>query len=702
MPNVGIKPDGTLGWIDANGNEVNPDGSPVLNPQQITPLTGATPTRSVGAGLPPAPIGTLGGPTPLPPVSTPAPAPTPVPGGVDIAPGAQTPPAAQPVQPVPGVQQSTAQTPGGLTPGQQGPTGIPGLPGGDSRVDALTLDSRTALGKAYDDASKAYDAYNKAQSGYAQALQGDPSGALPGTQNASAQVIAAQNQLTQTNRAVETALNGYSTTLNNALQHVDVDPALATKYGADAKAADAQAGYYDAQAGVLADPKSAQNQELIARAGLSTASASAALATAAATTAKTPDEQAALRGQAAQAQAQATSITQQLPGLIAKTAAETQLLGSQAGATDAQATAYKATAARDNATAALTDAQTAAQQALIPGLAGQQAATTAQAAGAGAASQANAQATLAGITQAQQGPLYGLQDRVNAIRQIQQQVFGPGGSGDPNDANDLLNQYVTSSVAGTTPYAANVAAANAGLTAFGTQASMYNAAQQALASRGTALAGLGGNVLGTLAGINANAPAGSTAMAGAFKDVVDYMANKMAAAQTQGGPGGAPMQQPTAPQLPALLQRLAPGGSSAVTGAPGPTPMPNPAGLPTPIPNANPMPGAPVGAAPPVPTANPMGAQPQGTNAPVTINIGGQGQGQPAPPPGGYAPPSQQPGTYGQLTGAMPSMLQQYAPPTQDFVHQLWGNELQSGAVKSPYAAMQPQIPGPTPAPVMA
>lgn len=49
----------------------------------------------------------------------------------------------------------------------------------------------------------------------------------------------------------------------------------------------------------------------------------------------------------------------------------------------------------------------------------------------------------------------------------------------------------------------------------------------------------------------------------------------------------------------------------------------------------------------------------------------------------------------------MPASMQQYAPPTTDFVHQLWGNELQSGAVQSPYSAMTPQIPSPTPTPVM-
>jgi hypothetical protein len=34
----------------------------------------------------------------------------------------------------------------------------------------------------------------------------------------------------------------------------------------------------------------------------------------------------------------------------------------------------------------------------------------------------------------------------------------------------------------------------------------------------------------------------------------------------------------------------------------------------------------------------------------------------------------------------MPGVLQNYAPPTSDSVHALWANELNSGAVTSPYA----------------
>jgi hypothetical protein len=172
-------------------------------------------------------------------------------------------------------------------------------------------------------------------------------------------------------------------------------------------------------------------------------------------------------------------------------------------------------------------------------------------------------------------------------------------------------------------------------------------------------------------------------LAGAVQDVINMMAGKMST-----GAFAAPTQ-PTAPALPALLQRLAPPGQAQPPGS-----MTQALGgaASLPMPNVAPSAGAP----------NPLAAagvgSPSGnTTAPVTINIGGQGQSSAPPPPGGYAPPAQQPGTYGALSGGMPSMLQQYAPPTTDFVHQLWGKELGSGAIQSPYAAMNQQVPGPTP-----
>jgi hypothetical protein len=516
--------------------------------------------------------------------------------------------------------------------------------------------------------------------------------------------------LSQAEQRVETANAAYSTSLGKAIDQNLVDPSQIDLAKSQAGKADADAATARAQAQVLVDGAPGQRALVAAQAGQASASAAAQQATADATTAKTPAEVQQLTAQANALTAQANQTNALLPGLIDKqkaetglTQAQTDLTGSQSDLAKAQATQAQANAGLINAQTAQTNAQTGT---LLPAQAQLATAQAGLAGTQGTNQLSQAAQNLAGIQQNLLGPLYGLQDKLNAIRSIQQQVFGPGGSGDPAEANDLLNQFTTSTIAGTTPYAANVAAANAGLTAFGTQASLANAAQQALATRANAYTGLGGNVLSTLAGINANAPAGSTAMAGAFQNVMDYMAGKL------NTPQFAPPQQPTAPQLPALLQRLAPGGSSAVQGGPGGAqPMPNmPPGAPG-MGGAQPMPnpaGAPAAAPSPMPfnpqasTAamnaagfmdNPAGraamgqaapqllqtpqAAPQ-TSAPVTINIGGQSS---APNPTPNYPPNQ-----GAFSGAMPSMLQQYSPPTTDFVHQLWGNELNSGAVQSPYA----------------
>lgn len=68
---VGVKPDGTLTWIDANGNEVNPDGTPIPGAAPVQPLQPAANTAPQG-GIP-TPFGTVGaGPPPPPPAAPPA------------------------------------------------------------------------------------------------------------------------------------------------------------------------------------------------------------------------------------------------------------------------------------------------------------------------------------------------------------------------------------------------------------------------------------------------------------------------------------------------------------------------------------------------------------------------------------------------------------------------------------------------------
>jgi len=144
-----------------------------------------------------------------------------------------------------------------------------------------------------------------------------------------------------------------------------------------------------------------------------------------------------------------------------------------------------------------------------------------------------------------------------------------------------------------------------------------------------------------------NAPRGSTALAGAFSDVMNQMASRLQAPQF------AAPQMPAQPQMPRYLQGFMGGPSAA--------------------------------AAPAAPASAPS------TSAPVTINIGGGGTPNaptPAPTQAATMPGlnlSAMPGfgAGGQST-QLPGALQGYAPATVDSLHQLWGNELSSGAVTSP------------------
>jgi len=534
--------------------------------------------------------------------------------------------------------------------------GQPGT-GGQYTVDQILAGSDQELNQANQDVAKLWDQIRPLQ-GTVQGLQQQ---AAAGDITKQAALAAATSQLntlytslSQAMQRVETANASRQQTLQKAIDsnqltpsQVDLAKAQTTKAGADADLARTQGD-------VLQQGSQGQRDLVAAQAGLASQQGLLQQAQADAVNAKTPAEKAQLEAQANALQAQANQTNTLLPGLVAKQTAETGLTQAQTGLTDANSDLARANASKVGADA---DYQRAVTGSLLPAQVGL---TTAQAglAGAQGTSQlAGAASQLAGIQQNLLGPgLYGLQDKLNAIRAIQQQVFGPGGSGDPGEANDLLQQYATASISGTTPYEANVAAANAGLTAFGTQASLANAAQQAAASRANAYTGFGGNVLGTLAQMNANAPAGSTAMAGAFGDVMNQMQQRLQAPQFAGP------TMPTAPQLPALLQKLAPGAA----GAPGATPAVNA--------NSAVVPAAPQ------------------TSAPVTINIGGQAQGQASQTqqttPGfnfGAMPGA---GPQGQQSTPLPGVLQQHAPADMNTIGQLWGNEIQSGLVRSPYAAM--------------
>ena len=60
------------------------------------------------------------------------------------------------------------------------------------------------------------------------------------------------------------------------------------------------------------------------------------------------------------------------------------------------------------------------------------------------------QQTAATIEKGKQGLAYGLEDQIAAIRKAREQVFGPGGSGDPAEADKFLQDYVNSTLGGTT------------------------------------------------------------------------------------------------------------------------------------------------------------------------------------------------------------------------------------------------------------
>ena len=323
-------------------------------------------------------------------------------------------------------------------------------------------------------------------------------------------------------------------------------------------------------------------------------------ATAQATALKAGPEADALTQQAAASRAQAAQINAQIgtpdnPGPLIRKANEE--VNTQVATTDqvkSQSNLNDATARRQDADAGLSNAHAAAQNALIA--AGGPQATVAATQGQANQSNAAAAAALAKIQQDKLGPTYGLQDQLNAIKTIHDQVFGPSGSGSPQErqkqADDLLSQYFNATVGGTTPYAASVAAANAGLTAYGTQMSGVNALQAAQTGRASAYAGLAGSELGTLAGMNAYAPKGSTAMAGAFQSLQDDMARRMAAQFPT-----API--PNAPPLPAFLQQFGPAGPGGAPPAGAAVTPGGPAGLAGPA-------GAPAGAPAPVPGGGPV------------------------------------------------------------------------------------------------
>ena len=478
--------------------------------------------------------------------------------------------------------------------------------------DQATTQAAASVQQANLNVASAYNEIQKQQQALdaATAAAGsDPIAGPAKLQSATTALNSAYSQLSQAEDSLSTANTTYSTSLTAAIKSNTVDPSQVDLATRTAAKADADAAEATARTKLLTDDTPGGQRALnAAQAGLSSANAASAQATADATKLKAGPEADALRQQGALSKAQADQITAQIgtpdnPGPLIRKANEE--VNTQVATTDqvkSQSNLNDATARKQDADAGLSKAQADAQNALLA--AGGPQATVAATLGQANQSNATAAAALAKIQQDKLGPTYGLQDQLNAIKTIHDQVFGPSGSGSPQErqkqADDLLSQYFNATVGGTTPYAASVAAANAGLTAYGTQMSGTNALQQAQASRAASYAGLAGSELGTLAGMNAYAPKGSTAMAGAFQSLQDDMARRMAAQFPT-----API--PNAPPLPAFLQQFGPAGPGGAPPAGAAATPGGPAGLAGPA-------GAPAGAPAPVPGGGPV-FNPQGSTA---------------------------------------------------------------------------------------
>lgn len=551
---VGTLPDGTLTWIDANGQPINPDG---------TPMTGQTATP-----LPPTPAAQTQTQTSTTPAVSGSSA-VQVPAATNIDPNAS--------KPVAQTSTSSTQTPSqqaqssSAAAGQTSPTvGAPQGANGLFSVDQTTAAAAKEVQDANINTAAIWDQINKQQAVVDGITQGGVAGDPTGTklQNATSTLNTLYSSLSSAQQRVETANAAYSTTLTNAIKANQVDPSQVALATAQADAASKNADTAAKQVDVLEQGAPGQRALVAAQAGAASASAAASQATADATKLKAGPEADQLTQQAAALKAQADQTnaligTPDNPGpLIRKSNEEVNTQVATTDQVSAQAALDRANAAQATSQSKLVDVQTQTAQASLAAGAPQAAVAGVQAQT--AANQATAQSTLEGIKQKQLGPMYGLQDQINAIHAIAGQVFGPGGTGNPSHADDLLQQYVDATIGGTTPYAASVATANAQQNIFGTQAAMQNQQVQAAASRANTFANFAGGTLGQIAQLNAYAPKGSTAGAAMYQAMMDNMTQRMQ------GPAFTPPPAPQAPPLPTFLQGFAAGhqaGSSQASSA---------------------------------------------------------------------------------------------------------------------------------------
>ena len=285
----------------------------------------------------------------------------------------------------------------------------------------------------------------------------------------------------------------------------------------------------------------------------------------------TPAQANAANAQAAQSAAQASQITTLTPLLAQKTAAEaanTQaqtgtLIPSQATLNQAQADEAKARVGLDDAQASeivgktpaeidnlvaqgkLTQSQADLVKAEIPG----QQATTAK--------------TVAETEQLKLGGLYGVQDRITAMRDAIAR-----GDVTPDHASDQLNQYIQSQVqqasTGATQFQRNQAALDAETARRQQDTGL---AGSEMSSYGSALSS-GAN---TFAKLNDTAPVGSNAVGLGW---IAYQRSLQDALNS--------MKPSTPAETPLLQSMRAPAGPPTSTPTPPPMPMPAPSAAPAP------------------------------------------------------------------------------------------------------------------------
>ena len=521
-------------YIDANGIPTNDPGT------ADSPTTTSVNIAPAGSGAAPAPA-----PAPAPATTT-------------------TPATTTAATPVPGV-------------------GLPGQPGGNYQVDQLTAQARQQLADANARIDASWAEIKPLQQRYqdltsktipdpnnpGQTIANpsyDSTAALPGGagEQLTQQLNGLYGNLNSAMSQAESANLAYSQQVQSAIKTVTLDPAQSTLYASQAAQADAQADYLHKQGDTLVAGAQSQRDLVASQVGSTNADANLKLVQAQVAASTAGPQQDALKAQAAASQANADSTRALIQPNVDKLAADTTLTKAQAGATDANSDLARANTVKVGKDAALVDAQTEYQKAQTA--AGIPAASAASLQGQAAQSQASAQSLLAGIQKDKLGPAYGLADQVEALKpiiaQIQQHVFGPVG---PVRLRSVPSRRPISSVSSSprrsvarrrTPPASPPRMPASRRTAPRCRAPTPCSRRRPRVRR--SFAGLAGSEFGTLAQMNAYAPKGSTAMAGAFQQLQDDMARRMAAQFPT-----API--PNAPPLPAYLQQF---GNPAGPGGP--------------------------------------------------------------------------------------------------------------------------------------